>query len=147
MKTKTIITGITHDDLVTLFSTATYGSEYLGIEYKKEDYYGTNLEEEGDCMEDVWAKILLAGKSVEVVDYYAEGDKYGNLPCTFDEDENAHYTITLKDIEKGIEKALDKEGWERKCATHLIEEESLEFDLYEAEALLQMITFGEVIYG
>lgn len=148
MKIQTTITGITHDDLVNLFSTATYGSDYLDIKSnKKRDYNGTELENEEDCREDIWAKILLAGKSVEVIDYYAEGVKYGNLPCVFDEEDNAHYTINLKDVKEGLEKALNGDGWERKCALHLIEEDG-EFDLYEAEALLQMIAFsGQVIYG
>ena len=71
MKTKTIITEINHDDLVNLFSTATYGSSYFDVFKKKKDYYGTELEDENDCREDTWAKVLLSGKPVYVFDYYS----------------------------------------------------------------------------
>ena len=37
MKTKTIIKKITKDDLVNLFSTATYGSDYFDVAKKKKD--------------------------------------------------------------------------------------------------------------
>ena len=63
MKTRTIITEINHEDLVNLFSTATYGSSYFEVVKKKKDYYGTELEDENDCREDTWAKILFSGKA------------------------------------------------------------------------------------
>ena len=149
MKTKTIITEINHDDLVNLFSTATYGSEYFSVLKKKEYYYGTELEDDNDCREDTWAKVLLSGKAVYVLDYFSwsEEDYYGNLPHTWDENrESMKYTVTLDDIKKGLQKALDNGGQDAKCAFDLINEEGC-FDLTEAETLLQIITFGEVIYG
>ena len=148
MKTKTIITKITKDDLVNLFSTATYGSSYFDVAKKKKDYYGTELEDENDCREDTWAKILLAGKSVYVFDYYSEEVAYGNLPHEWDEKRDAmRYTVTLDDIKKGLQKALDNGGWDAKCAFDLINDDSCDLDLTEAENLLQIITFGEAIYG
>ena len=148
MKTKTVITGITHDDLVNLFSTATYGSNYFDVAKKKKDYYGTEHEDENDCREDTWAKILLAGKSVYVFDYYSEEVAYGNLPHEWDEKRDAmRYTVTLEDIKKGLQKALDNGDWDAKCAFDLINDDSCDLDLTEAENLLQIITFGEAIYG
>ena len=148
MKTKTIITEINHDDLVNLFSTATYGSDYFDVVKKKKDYYGTELEDENDCREDVWAKILLAGKPVYVLDYYSEEVFYGNLPHEWDEKRGAmKYTVTLEDIKNGLQKALDNGGWDAECANDLINEKSYNLDLTEAENLLQIITFGETIYG
>ena len=148
MKTKTIITEINHEDLVNLFSTATYGSSYFEVVKKKKDYYGTELEDENDCREDTWSKILLSGKAVYVLDYYSEEEAYGNLPHEWDERREAmKYTVTLEDIKNGLEKALDNGGWDEKCARDLIDDNSYNLDLPEAENLLQIITFGEAIYG
>lgn len=148
MKTKTIITEITKDDLVNLFSTATYGSNYFEVDYKKSDYRGTELESRCDCYEDIWAKVLLAGKPVYVLDYYSEEDAYGNLPHEWDEKRGAmKYTVTLEDIKNGIQKAIDNGGWDAECAFDLINEDSYNLDLTEAENLLQIITFGKTIYG
>lgn len=148
MKTKTIITEINHDDLVNLFSTATYGSDYFDVVKKKKDYYGTELEDEYDDRETTWAKILLAGKPVYVLDYYSEEEAYGNLPHAWDEKRGAmKYTVTLEDIKKGLQKAIDNGGWDAECAFNLINEDSCNLDLPEAENLLQIITFGEAIYG
>lgn len=148
MKTKTIITEITHEDLVNLFSTATYGSSYFEVVKKKKDYYGTELEDENDCREDTWSKILLSGKAVYVLDYYSEEEAYGNLPHEWDEKREAmKYTVTLKDIKNGLEKALNNGGWDGKCARDLIDDNSYNLDLPEAENLLQIITFGKAIYG
>ena len=148
MKIKTIITEINHDDLVNLFSTATYGSSFFDVVKNKKDYYGTELEDENDCREDTWAKILLAGNSVYVLDYYSEEEAYGNLPHKWDERRGAmRYTVTLEDIKKGIQKAIDNGDWDAKCAFDLINDDSCDLDLTEAENLLQIITFGEAIYG
>ena len=148
MKTKTIITEINHDDLVNLFSTATYGSSFFDVVKKKKDYYGTELEDENDCCEDTWAKILLAGKPVYVLDYYSEECAYGNLPHEWDEKRGAmRYTVNLDDIKKGLQKALDNGDWDAKCAFDLINDDACDLDLTEAENLLQIITFGEAIYG
>ena len=148
MKTKTIITEINHNDLVNLFSTATYGSSYFSVVKKKKDYYGTELEDENDCREETWAKILLAGKPVYVLDYSSEEEAYGNLPHEWDEKRGAmKYTVTLEDIKNGLQKALDNGGWDAECALDLINDDSCNLDLTEAENLLHIITFGETIYG
>ena len=148
MKLISTISEITHDDLVNLFSTATYGSNYFAVAKKKKDYYGTELEDANDCREDTWAKILLSGKPVYVRDYYSEEEFYGNLPHEWDEKRGAmKYTVTLEDIKKGLQKAIDNGGWDAKCAFDLINDDSCDLDLTEAENLLQIITFGEAIYG
>lgn len=147
MKTQTKITDITHDDLVNLFSGATYGSEWLTIGTPRGFYKGTELEDENDCREDVWAKVLLAGKNLYFYDYNAEDEDefYGNLTHLW-RDDNMRYEFTLDDIEKGIAKCLDLGGWISDCALHLVfSPENL--DLYEAEAIMQVIVFGELIYG
>ena len=150
MKLTTTITDITKEDLVNLFSTAIYGSNWLGLKIRKTDYYGTSLEDNTDCTEDKWAKVLLDGKSVFVYDYYAEDDDdfYGELFHVYCESRGAmRYTITLSDIKKGIEKAINSGGYDAECAFDLINNDSCDLDLTEAENLLQIIIFGEAIYG
>lgn len=147
MKRNVTISNITHDDLVNLFSTATYGSSWLCI-CRKDDV--SDLEKEDDCREDVWAKALLNGRSIEVRDYYAEGSTYGDLPHRIDndDDECGVYTLYLKDFIKGLEKCASHEKyWVRKCFNDLCDEDSVDFDLPEAEYLMQVIVFGDEIYG
>lgn len=165
MKTKTTITEISHEDLVELLSTATYGSNWLGIRRKVGDYKGTDLESGDDCLEDTWAKILLAGKYVYAYDFYAEDEEdfYGKLPHTWKEEENAmRYEVTMENIKRGLQKCLDgtfksaytekeniarERAYMRKCAMSFIEYEDGDFDITQAETLMQVILFGEEIYG
>ena len=151
MKTKTIITEIEKDDLVNLFSTALYGSYIFGALYDK-NVYNTKCEvNEQDCFEDKLAKVLLAGYSIVVYDKYCEGDDefYGALPHTYDEfDETMHYDVTLNDIRNGLQSALDCDNkFIKTCANDLIVDDACNLDLEEAEALMQYIVFGELIYG
>ena len=150
MKTHTTITELTYGDLVDLLCIATYGSSWLEI-------YATDREgldiAENDCREDVWAKALLAGKKIEFIDHYAEGEVYGDLGRV-DEDDEGIYLIGLEDVRKGLEMAFDgtfkgdeeEKDWPLECAEHF-KTGSVEMDQPEAECLVQIIMFGEVIYG
>lgn len=149
MKTHTTITDLTQEDLVDLFCTATYGSSWLEI--WAPDREGLDITD-SDCREDVWAKALLAGKKIECIDHYAEGEVYGDLGRV-DEDEDGIYLIDLERVKEGLQLALDgtypdeadTKSWARECAEHFIAGEG-EMDLSEAECLMQIIMFGDVIY-
>ena len=149
MKTKTTITDLTHEDLVDLFSTATYGSSWLEI--WAPDREGLDITDL-DCREDVWAKALLAGKKIECIDHYAEGEVYGDLGVV-DEDENGIYRIDLSRVIEGLAMAFDGtypdeagvKDWARECARHFLAGEG-EMDEPEAACLMQIIMFGDVIY-
>lgn len=150
MKTKTIITEITHEDIVNLLSTGLYGSQFLGVDYSVGDYRKIPNPDEYDCIEDKCAKLLLNGKSIVIYDMYAEDEEdfHGELYHSWDSDnETMDYTVKLSDIKKGIEKAIDNGGWDAECAFDLINDDSCNLDLNEAENLLQIITFGKAIYG
>lgn len=152
MKTHTTITELTHEDLVDLLCTATYSSSWL--ECYAPDREGLSIED-SDCREDVWAKALLAGKSIYAIDHYAEGEVYGDKGRVDadDEDESVIYPITLSDVRNGLESAINgtyrdeanTKTWARECAQHFIAGEG-EMDLPEAECLMQIIMFGDVIY-
>lgn len=157
MKTNTTITDITKEELVNLLCTATYGSCYWSVDIPDGSYYGTELEDKGDCIEDKWAKVLLAGKPIFIYDGYAEEISYGNLPHEWDEYEEAmRYTVTLEDIRNGLQNCADgtfktngksDASYIKACFTDFIEYNSVTMDLTEAEALLQVIVFNELIYG
>lgn len=149
MKTKTIITEIEHDDLVDLLSTATYGSDYMVFDYREDK----GLAAMWECAEDIAAEILLHGGRIYILDYNAEDEDeiYSDM-AYWDEDRGtAVYGITLEDIKRGLQLALDgevKEGgaWLRECAIHLLTGEG-DMDYPEANALMQVIAFGDLIYG
>ena len=151
MKTKTIITELTQEDLVNLLCTATYGSSWLSCYAPDKKEVGITDE---DCLEDEWAKVLLGGKSIICTDYYAEGECYGNLPCNIDDEDNAEYTLTLQDILDGLQRSADGtfkdanayKGFLARCYNDFVNDGD-DWDYTEADALMQIILFGELIYG
>ena len=139
------VSDLTHDESVDLFSTATSGSSRMCISAEN----ARDLVEDNDCREDVWAKALLDGREIVVSDYYAEGEKYGNLPCVIDplDGDCENYTVTLKDIEKGLKKCFNHEdAYIREYAEHFRAGDG-DMDLEEAETIMQIIVFCEHIYG
>lgn len=150
MKIKVTITEISHDDLVDLISTAFTYSTFLVANYDSIEYKQLpNADENNDCFEDKMAKLLLAGKSVEFGDRYAEdySEFYGKLPHKYDGVYGSmDYTVTLEDIKKGLQKALNKGGYSAECAMNLINADG-NLDQLQAENLVQYIMFGELIYG
>ena len=141
---------LTHENLVDLLCTATYGSTWLDCSAPNKN--GINVED-SDCREDIWARVLLSGGKIECIDYYAEGDVYSALG-RIDEDEDGIYAIGLKDIERGLRKAMngtfkgddEEKAWARKCYSHFIDGDGA-VDNPEAECLMQIIMFNEIIYG
>lgn len=163
MKTQITITEITHEDLVNLFSTALYGSTYLSADYTIEDKKSIDVSED-DCYEDIIAKILLSGKSVEVTDDYAEGCSYGSLPYKFydkdDDDSSVIYFVNLESIKRGLERAAGgtfnagNDEWTEQTKRSakvsfdsFMDEDACDFDLVRADILMQIILFDEIIYG
>ena len=159
MKTKTIITELTQEDLVNLLCTATYGSNWLSCSAPDRRHI---VVEEKDCREDILAKVLLAGDHIVCTDYYAEGECYGKLPCKIDDEDNADYTLSLQDILDGLQKCADgtfkvaSSNYnnygenERKFVAGCYKDFANDgngWDIEEADALMQIILFGELIYG
>lgn len=146
MKTRTTITEITKEDLVDLLCTATYGSSWIEI-FRDKNITAELDTEEDDCREDIWAKLLFAGKSLYFADFNAwyEDEHYGKLLYEWDEKEQCmKYTFNLQDIIHGLEKAAD-------CDSQLFSSfrnrDDGSFDIIDAESLMQYIIFGELIYG
>lgn len=161
METKTIITNITKEDLVDLFSTAFYGSNIFGVDYDIYEFRKIPNPDDCECFEDKLAKMLLNGKTITIYDMYAEyeEDFHGSLWHQWDEDNGTmDYQVSLKDIEKGLQKCFDgtfkvnngcdeEIPYMRKCVTNLINIENGDLDLPQAENILQVVVFGQIIYG
>ena len=153
MKTKTIITELTQEDLVNLLCTATCGSDWLDC-YAPDRQHIVN--EEGDCREDIWAKVLLAGDKIICTDYYAEGETYGDLESKIVGLGNAEYSVSLQDIINGLQKCADgtskdadkyaDRGFLARCYDDF-SNDGRDWDMVEADALMQIILFGELVYG
>lgn len=152
MKTRTIITELTQEDLVNLLCTATYGSSWLFCYAPDKKEVGITDE---DCLEDEWAKCLLAGKKIACIDYYAdEGEHYGTLEHYTEEDGQTTYLVSLQDIINGLQKCADGDyveseehgEWISECFREL-QNGGYNLDQPRAESLMQIILFGELIYG
>lgn len=130
------LNNINKEVLVDLLATATYGCDYLSIlTLKTEKYIDEKFDSdylENRCCEELWADRLLGGGHIVVVNYE-------------DEDENGvpvKYKLNLEDFKNGLNKARDKEAvrdW-----ADFVEEED---DYYTCNNLLQVIVFGEIVYG
>lgn len=148
MKAEVIITDISHENLVDLLSVSMYGSDRFFARVKKKEY--DKVRTDGDCHEDKLARVLLNGGKISIYDCYAEDetDFYGDpaLPHEYSEDDEAmRYDVTLHDVEDGLARAFESE----ECCDfvkHLMYD-PCQMDLIEADALLQFILFGDLIYG
>ena len=137
----------THEVLVDLFSTALYGNPSFGCYYDSFEYHDKCKVDESDCYEDKIAKLLLAGCSIEIADEYAEDEKdvYGDKKATWStEYEIMMYPITLDDIVEGLNKAAN-DGQVQRVESLLNLDGDI--DMIDADALMQYIVYGDIIYG
>lgn len=156
MKTITTITDITHDDLVELLCTATYGSTWLDVWYNK-DYYMQNMYDDKDCLEDRWARMLLNGQTIVVQDHYADkNETYGHSQyCYWDKEKEVMcFPIDITIIKYGLGRIIDglvkcndeEKYWLKKAVLNLMHSEEGVFDLPQADAIMQAIMFDEIVY-
>ena len=125
----TVECDLNQEELVAILSGATYGSDWLEI-YATSEERGKIKIDDNDCREDVWAKILLAGGTVQAVDH--------------NDDEETEYPLTLTDFKE----AFTILGQESKSALmNIIEDEGMNADYYDYNNLLQCTMFKEIVYG
>ena len=139
MKLEFRVTELSHADIVEILSSACYCNDYMSIRYNKNLLKGIT-QHGSDCLEDKAADLLLAGKHIYVIDWDAEGQAHGDLPHSELENDVLKYRVTLEDFIKGMN---TKEAMP--YVYQLYENEML--DSYNAYMLLQIIVFGEEIYG
>jgi hypothetical protein len=134
--------GIGRKDISDLLATALYD----GITYWCPKFRTVDMKKkEGDdrCYEDKVADHLFNGGKVT---FYEDEDESG-----IEEDFIAH-TVGIEDFLEGIRKYLLERG--RNVITEVIESGNRvseidwgDIDAFEADAMIQYICFGEVIYG
>jgi hypothetical protein len=117
------------EELVNILSGATYGSDWLEIYATKEERKKVKISET-DCREDVWAKILLAGGTIQAVDH--------------EDDDEKEYALSLDDIKEAFT-ILGKEC--RSALMSIIDDGGMNADYYDYNNLLQCAMFKEIVYG
>lgn len=143
MKVEIKVTELSHDDLVSIFSAATYGNSNFAIDWDENDNKiakivkairaehakgESTIDSKVLCIEDIWAQILLRGGKLRFIN------------CCEDEDDDDYCKeITLQDMLNGCSNAH--------AYTALSDTLSGAGDMYDAWNLVQIIMFGEVIYG
>ncbi len=137
MEVEVKLKSLAHEELSDILTTAFYGNTEMTMNYD-----GTPSIDRL-CFEDRAAQVLLDGGTILVTDLESYGDSledaYGTLPKYIDEDEYITYKVTLKDI---LERASTPE-----CLRMIQDILFGDGDMYTAWNLMQVIVFGEVIYG
>lgn len=138
---------LTHENLVNLLSCAEQSNPAFSYGYRAYDYQP--YEDEGDDYEDKLAKVLLSGHRIFVFDHYAE-DKtefYGELKHVWKTaDHCMRYEVDNKALIDGIEKAMNTSRG-MQAFGNLIFDDGVQFDVEDADYLLQYCVFGDFIYG
>ena len=159
---------LTHQGLVNLFSTATYGNDSaIMIEPAQES---EDLQLEAQSREDFWASILEQGGSLWVYDLYdestskEEAEYYGKQGINWVETDYRRVTNKVVDIYGRVhiiskfsvpaykitmETLLAGINANTKESSILVQELFIDedYDLYTAYNLMQVAVFGEIIYG
>ena len=149
MEIKVEISNITHEDLVNLLSTTLYGSPtFVGRLLEECEGLETSEEFPSKCVEDKMANVLLYGGEICIIDVDG-GEIFKNkgVFSRLTDDDEGEYHFGLEAVKKGLKKALEsKENYIRLAAFNFLVDDGT-FDASDAEVLIQMILFGEVIYG
>lgn len=153
---------IDESDLEDLLSTAR--SDECGCawwDYKDSDYEEAeaSLKAEGNsdpCLETVWARMLMLGKKLRLLDpesdWHWKGHREGELLWKAQIAAEKSYPVggewhlvSLKDIAQAVVK-YGKSGYANACGPdlHLIIENG---DFWDADAVIQIAMYGDVIYG
>ena len=113
--------------LTDLLCTAMYDSSWFTCSVHKDTKYEVykDANEKNMCIEDVWAYVLLNGGYINVCD----------------EEEGEEHRLALKDIIKGFENVMYN------YPTMYANIRNEDYDLYDADAVIQCAIFGEIVYG
>lgn len=130
MKFSFEIQELTHTELSDFLSTALYGSFWASADYDKSDKESVEIQSEffdEPSFEDVLASILLGGKTITIID----------------DEEEKEYKLGLKTLLNGFNKVAKNEDY-RHHVWNIINEE---YDINDADIVLQFAIFGEEMYA
>ena len=117
MKIKVKTTDLSKEEIVDLLSTALYGSPWWEVDNSTEEYN----QAKGDTIEEKLADMLLKDQSVYLIDM----------------EEDTPYELTLDKLCKGIGLFIKNGG----------NTDIDDYDLVDADSVLQYAIFEEVIWG
>lgn len=146
MKTKIQVIELTHEEIVNIFSTASYNNYLLELSYADSmDDLAREVkkkwnETHGDtmCYEDKLAAILENGGTIVAVD--KEEYEYGSYEGEEPNKDKGIHPLTLKKL---LDACSTTEGY-KYAKTLLVDEDG---DFYDAWNIIQIAMFGEVVYG
>lgn len=124
MEKKVIVSTLTKEDLVSFFSSATYGCGYWSVKIVKGSINKEELNT-NQCIEEIWADVLLKG---------------GKL-CVIDNEDDEKYYIDMQKVLDGYSKGYEV------CPHTMLNFEEENEDMWDGYNLMQAIIFGEIIYG
>ena len=159
---------LTHDELVNLFSTATYGNDYAIMVKPSKEFEGLKLD--AQSIEDFWVAILEQGGSLWVYDLCDEStskedvEYYGKQGINWVETDYKRVTNKVVDIlgrvhiiskfsvpayKITMETLIAGINANTKESSRLVQELFIDedYDLYTAYNLMQVAVFGEIIYS
>lgn len=114
------------DNLISLLSTAFYGSEWFYA--TRSDKYENLIRPQSECREEKWADILKGGGSIVVVDV---------------EDEESEHEINLNDIVRALAKISVE--YPKVYGRVMCFDGSADF--YDCDCVIQFAVYGDWIYG
>jgi hypothetical protein len=97
---------------------------------------------------EVAAECIMEGARIPVCDWYVEDrdEKYGKLPARFVRNPiHIEYFVGLENIKRGLQRCMEDEHL-AKSVERLLEDDPA-FDINDAESIMQVIVFGEIVYG
>lgn len=115
------------ENLVEIFSTATYGSDWLEI--KRSKTLNHLVKDESVTREEKWADILLGGGKLAAFVY------------DYDDENPLRITFSLEEMEKGFKKFVEE------CPQDYADLVNGDSDYYTASNLMQCVLLGEVVFG
>lgn len=139
MEAKFKVVALEHEELVDILSTALYGCDWTMTDYDRKIWESIHPDGDDSCFEDKLAELLLLGHPIYITDIWAEGERYGDVCESIIKGDETEYIVTLDRI---LETASTQDGYE------LVKEILCgEGDYYTGNNFLQMVMFGEVVYG
>ena len=129
MKAFIKVTNFTHTELSDFLSTALYCSIWASASYDESDKEDVEIQSEFDkpCHTDIFASLLLAGKTITIND----------------NEEEKEYKITLENLIKGFNKV----GRDKDYRHHVWNIINEDYVYYDADIILQFAIFGEETYA
>lgn len=120
------------ENLINIFEVATYGSDWLGLDYSHNEKNKSLIQDGESCLADKLADIILGGSCITATDFE-------DFDCA-DNPGKDHF-IFLEDMQKGLRILMEDYP---EFYADLVKGND---DYYTCNNLMQCAMFGEIVYG